>query len=289
MDMTTGNLNKLLSGKAPLPIVGVINSYCALMAQKSGFKALYLSGAGVANAQYGLPDLGLTSLSDVCEEVRRITRCCSLPLLVDADTGWGGPLNIKNSIKLLELSGAAGVHIEDQLFHKRCGHREGKKLVTLKEMVVRISAACHGRHSNDFMIMARTDALAVEGIDKTLERAKAYQNAGANALFLEAVTNLEQIKPFKESLRIPILLNITEFGKTPLWSVSELAKHNVDAILYPLSAFRAMNKAAQNVYDTIMKQGSQKSVLDTMQTRDELYDNLNYQEFEEQLDNYLED
>lgn len=271
-----------------VPIVGVINAYAAKLAEQAGCPVLYLSGAGVANAQFAWPDLGLTSLPDVCTEVTRISQATSLPLLVDADTGWGSPLNIKNSIKLLEQAGASGVHIEDQLLHKRCGHREGKQLVSLKEMVVRISAACHGRRSSDFVIMARTDALAVESETKTLERIKAYIDAGAHAIFLEAVTSLEQITRFKQECSVPLLINLTEFGKTPNWSRQECEQAGANAVLYPLSAFRAMNFAAQKVFTAIMK-GSQQPCVDIMQSRKELYQILQYEQVEQELDDYLKE
>lgn len=291
MTLANQNLKDLMhrAVDSPLVVMGVVNAYCALMAQKAGCKALYLSGAGVANACFGWPDLGFTNVNDVCTEVRRITQCTSIPLLVDADTGWGGPLQIKNNIKLLEQAGASGVHIEDQLSHKRCGHREGKKLVSMMEMSARIRAACHGRQSANFLIMARTDALAIEGAEATLKRAKAYVAAGAEALFLEAVTDTSQIKLFKSQLDIPILVNLTEFGKTPNWSQQDLAQHHVNAVLYPLSAFRAMNKAAENVYQTIMSQGTQQSLLKDMQTRVELYEYLDYENYEKQIDQYIQD
>lgn len=268
----------------PLQVVGTINAYTAMMAERVGHQALYLSGAGVANASFGLPDLGMTSLNDVCEDIRRITGATEVPLLVDADTGWGGAFNIARTVKEMTRAGAAGFHIEDQVAQKRCGHRPNKEIVSQDEMVDRVKAAVDARFDESFFIMARTDALAQQGVDAAIERALACQAAGADAIFAEAVHTLEQYQAFTKALDIPVLANITEFGQTPLFNKSELADVGVAMVLYPLSAFRAMNKAALNVYQSILQQGDQKQVIDSMQTRMELYDFLNYHGFEEKLD-----
>ncbi|MBA3239281.1 MAG: methylisocitrate lyase [Parachlamydiaceae bacterium] len=268
----------------PLQIVGVINAYVAMMAAHSGFKALYLSGAGIANSAFGLPDLGMTTLDNVAEEVRRITSAVLTPLLVDIDTGWGSSLMIARSIKTIEFAGAAAVHIEDQPFIKRCGHRLGKKVVPKEVMVDRIKAALDARTDPNFVIMARTDAYAIEGHEKTLERAIAYAEAGADMLFLEAFTELKQYADFRQHLQVPILANLTEFGQTPLFTLQELASAKIDMALYPLSANRAMNLAALKTLQTIRNHGTQKSLLESMQTREELYGFLNYESFEEQLE-----
>ncbi len=280
-------IRKLIQEGAPLQVVGVINAYTAVMAEKLGFEALYLSGAGVANASYGLPDLALTTLDNVCEDVRRITSATSLPLLVDADTGWGGPLMVARSVRELGRAGAAGCHLEDQIMEKRCGHRPNKKLIATDEMVVRIHAALDGRVSDDFNIMARTDAVALEGVEMGLERALAYQEAGADMIFAEALSSLEDFGIFTDALDVPVLANITEFGKTPLFTVSELGSVGVGMVLYPLSAFRAMNAAALSVYQAILCEGTQAGVVDAMQTRDELYSFLDYHEAEQRLDDLL--
>jgi len=269
--------------ESPLQIVGVINAYAAMMAEHVGFRALYLSGAGVANACYGLPDLGMTSLDNVLEEVRRITSVTTLPLLVDADTGWGHALNIERSVKQLIKAGAAGLHIEDQATQKRCGHRDDKKLVDTQEMVARIKKAVSAKTNPDFVIMARTDAIASEGLNKAILRANAYIQAGADMIFAEAVTSLEEYRIFFNQTKVPILADITEFGKTPLFTREELKSVGVKIILYPLSAFRAMNKAALTVYETIRSEGTQKNCIDHMQTRAELYDFLNYEQLEKKL------
>lgn len=282
-DYPGDKFKKALEAENPLQIVGVINALIAKMATEIGYKALYLSGAGVANARYAIPDLALTSLNDVVEEVQKITQATDLPLLVDADTGWGSVLNVTRSIRCISRAGAAGVHIEDQTESKRCGHRDGKQLVSTAHMVGRIKAALDGRENDAFMIMARTDALAVEGEKETLERAQQYQEAGASALFLEAVTTIDHYKYFTENLSIPVLANITEFGKTPLFTVDELKAVGVRMVLYPLSAFRAMNKAAQNVLMTIRQEGTQQSVLEQMQTRQELYQLIDYEKYEQQI------
>ena len=268
----------------PLQIVGTINAYTAMMAEKVGHQAIYLSGGGVANASYGLPDLGMTTLNDVVEDVRRITAATDVPLLVDIDTGWGGAFNIARTIREMERAGAAAVHIEDQVAQKRCGHRPNKEIVSQEEMVDRIKAAVDARQDDDFFIMARTDAFQKEGLEAAIERAKACIEAGADGIFAEAVTELEHYKAFSEALDVPVLANITEFGATPLYNRKELAEAGAGMVLYPLSAFRAMNKAALTVYENILEKGDQKDVVDLMQTRMELYDFLNYHDFEQKLD-----
>lgn len=282
---TAGNKFRLaITANQPLQIVGTINAYTAMMAERSGHQAIYLSGAGVANASFGLPDLGMTSLNDVCEDIRRITAASSLPLLVDADTGWGGAFNIARTVKEMTRAGAAGFHIEDQVAQKRCGHRPNKEIVSLDEMVDRVKASVDARTDESFFIMARTDALAQQGLEAAIERALACEAAGADAIFAEAVYTLEQYQAFTKALKVPVLANITEFGQTPLFNKAELAAVGVAMVLYPLSAFRAMNKAALNVYESILEQGDQKAVVDSMQTRAELYDFLNYHSFEQKLD-----
>jgi methylisocitrate lyase len=277
-------LREALRQEMPLQVVGAINAYSALQAERAGFKALYLSGAGVANASYGLPDLGMTNLTDVLIDVRRITRVTQLPLLVDADTGFGHALGIARTVQDMIAAGAAGIHIEDQIASKRCGHRPGKTVVDTAEMVARIQAAVAAKTDTDFVIMARTDALAVEGLPAAIERAKAYALAGADMLFAEAVTELDQYREFTQAVSIPVLANITEFGKTPLFTTQQLASVGVQLALYPLSAFRAMNQAASQVYQTLREQGGQQQVIDLMQTRAQLYDVLNYAFYERQLD-----
>lgn len=277
-------LRQAIKDENPLQIVGTINAYTAMMAEKVGHKALYLSGAGVANASFGLPDLGMTSLNDVCEDIRRITGATDVPLLVDADTGWGGAFNIARTVKEMTRAGAAGFHIEDQVAQKRCGHRPNKEIVTQAEMVDRVKAAVDARIDDQFLIMARTDALQQEGLEAAIERAQACVDAGADAIFAEAVHTLEQYQAFTNALNLPVLANITEFGATPLFNKQELADVGVEMVLYPLSAFRAMNKAALNVYESILANGDQKAVVDDMQTRAELYDFLNYHDFEQKLD-----
>ena len=268
----------------PLQVVGTINAYTALMAERVGHQAIYLSGAGVANASYGLPDLGMTSLNDVLEDVRRITGATSVPLLVDIDTGWGGAFNIARSVRDMTKAGAAAVHIEDQVAAKRCGHRPNKAIVSQQEMVDRVKAAVDARTDDSFVIMARTDALAVEGMNSAIDRAAACVEAGADAIFPEALTELEQYRTITKTIKVPVLANITEFGQTPLFNKVELAEAGVAMVLYPLSAARAMNKAALNVYQTLMDTGCQETVVDTMQTRNELYDFLNYHDYEDKLD-----
>ena len=273
-----------LKDNSPLQIVGAINAYCAMLAEQSGHQALYLSGGGVANASYGLPDLGITSLNDVIADVERISNASSAPLLVDIDTGWGGAFNIARTIRAMEKAGAAAVHLEDQVAQKRCGHRPNKAIVSQTEMVDRIKAAVDARQDDDFVIMARTDALAVEGMDSAIERAIACVEAGADAIFPEAINELAQYKQFANAVNVPILANITEFGQTPLFNCQELGEQGVGMVLYPLSAFRAMSKAALGVYQSIATNGDQTEVVESMQTRKELYDVLGYHAYEDKLD-----
>lgn len=278
-------LRSALESESPLQIVGAINANHALLAEQSGFKAIYLSGGGVAAGSLGIPDLGITTLDDVLIDVGRITNVCSLPLLVDIDTGFGpSAFNIARTIKSLEKAGAAGIHMEDQVGAKRCGHRPGKELVSTDEMVDRIKAAINARVDRDFLIGARTDAIASEGLDKALERAVAYQIAGADFIFAEAVTHIDDYTRFAEATGLPILANITEFGKTDLYSVDQLRSARVSIVLYPLSAFRAANKAALNVYQHIRNDGTQANVIDAMQTREELYKSIDYYRYEDELD-----
>ena len=277
-------LRAAVESERPLQVVGAVNAYSALLAERSGFNALYLSGAGVANASFGVPDLGITSLNDVCEDVRRISGATPVPLLVDADTGWGAAFNIARTSRDLIRAGAAGMHLEDQVAAKRCGHRPGKQLVATAEMVDRIRAAVAGRSDSQFVIMARTDAHAVEGQEAALERARAYVAAGADMIFAEALTSLEEYRQFTAGVAVPVLANITEFGKTPLFTRAELHAVGVRLILYPLSAFRAAARAALEVYGAIRSDGTQKNVLARMQTRAELYDVLRYHDYEKKLD-----
>jgi methylisocitrate lyase len=273
-----------LAAEKPLQIIGAINAYHAMLATQAGFKAIYLSGGGVAAGSLGLPDLGISSLEDVLVDVRRITDAVDTPLLVDIDTGFGGAFNIARTIKSVAKAGAAAVHIEDQVSAKRCGHRPNKAIVSLDEMVDRVKAAVDARTDPDFVIMARTDALAVEGLQSAIDRACACVEAGADMIFPEAMTELSMYKQFVDAVKVPVLANITEFGSTPLFTVDELASADVSMVLYPLSAFRAMNQAALNVYQAVRKDGTQKNVLDTMQTRMALYDYLGYHAFEQKLD-----
>jgi methylisocitrate lyase len=268
----------------PLQVVGAINAYHARLAEQTGYKAIYLSGGGVAAGSLGIPDLGISALDDVLTDVRRITDVCSLPLLVDVDTGFGGAFNIARTVKSLIKFGAGAMHIEDQVQSKRCGHRPNKEIVSKCEFVDRIKAAADARTDSDFVIMARTDALAVEGLDAAIERASACVEAGADMIFPEAMTELSMYQKFADAVGVPILANITEFGATPLYTVEELRSVNVGLILYPLSAFRAMNAAALNVYKTLRSEGTQQSVIDTMQTRADLYDYLDYHKYEQKLD-----
>ena len=277
-------LRAALELEKPLQVVGVINAYAALLAERAGFRAIYLSGGGVAAGSLGVPDLGISTLEDVLTDVRRITDASSLPLLVDVDTGFGSAFNIARTVRSLVKLGAAGLHIEDQVQSKRCGHRPGKSIVSKEEMVDRVKAAVDARSDPDFVIMARTDALAVEGLPAALERAAACVQAGADMIFAEAVPDLSTYTAFVQAVGVPILANITEFGQTPLFTAAELASAGVGLVLYPLSAFRAMSAAARQVYQTIRAEGSQKSVLPLMQTRAELYDVLNYYAYEDKLD-----
>lgn len=279
-----------LATESPLQIVGTINANHALLAERAGYRAIYLSGGGVAAGSLGLPDLGISTLEDVLVDVRRIVNVCKLPLLVDIDTGFGpSAFNIARTITSLISAGAAAAHIEDQVGAKRCGHRPNKELVSTSEMVDRVRAASDARGDNPFVIIARTDAIAGEGMDSAIKRARAYVDAGADAIFPEAIRDLESYKKFTDALSVPVLANITEFGLTPLFSVTELKSAGVDMALYPLSAFRAMNKAAENVYEVIRREGTQKSVIETMQTREELYERINYYEYEKSLDKFSQE
>ncbi|MGD8771842.1 MAG: methylisocitrate lyase [Gammaproteobacteria bacterium] len=275
---------RALDDESPLQVVGAVNAYSALLAERSGFRAIYLSGAGVANASFGFPDLGLTSLNDVCEDVRRIAGATELPLLVDADTGWGQAFMIARTVRDLTRAGAAGLHIEDQVQSKRCGHRPGKALVTAQEMCDRVKAAADARPDERFVIMARTDAHAVEGQGAAVDRAGAYVEAGADMIFAEALQTLDEYRQFTSAVGVPVLANITEFGRTPLFTTQELGEAGVRLALYPLSAFRAMSKAALEVYGALRAEGTQKDVVDLMQTRAELYEVLGYHDYEKKLD-----
>jgi methylisocitrate lyase len=289
ISMSKETFKQAVASEKPLQVIGAINANHALLAKAAGYKAIYLSGGGVAAGSLGIPDLGITTLDDVLTDVRRITNICDLPLLVDIDTGFGTTaFNINRTIKEVEKAGASAVHLEDQVAAKRCGHRPNKEIVSVNEMVDRIKAAVDGRKSADFTIMARTDALANEGLDSALDRVRQYVAAGADMIFPEAVADLETYKKFREVADVPILANITEFGKTPLFSVAELRGANVDIVLYPLSAFRAMNKAAELVYKTIRSEGTQKNIISHMQTRDELYQSIDYYRYESELDKYQE-
>ena len=281
--LTAGaKLRDALSQEKPLLMAGVINAYCALLAANAGFRAIYLSGGATA-AGMGMPDLGATTMNDVVVDTERITAISPLPILVDADTGFGSWINIARTVKALTRAGAAGLHLEDQTQAKRCGHRPNKTLVSAQEMADRIKTAVDARYDNSFVIMARTDALANEPRESAIERALCYQHAGADMLFVEAALTLDDYRAFKDACAVPILANITEFGKTPIWTADELKDAGVDIMLFPLSAYRAMNKAAENVYRAIRQNGSQQSVIDTMQTRDELYQQLNYHAYEEKM------
>lgn len=273
-----------VEAERPLQVVGTINAYCSLLAERTGFRAIYLSGAGVANASFGLPDLGITTLNDVCEDVRRITQATPLPMLVDADTGFGSAFQIARTIRELHRAGAAGCHIEDQVQAKRCGHRPGKALVSTAEMCDRLKAALDACPDDQFVIMARTDAHAIEGLQGAIDRAAAYVAAGAHMIFAEALTTLDEYRAFTAAVPVPVLANITEFGKTPLFRADELGQAGVRLVLYPLSAFRAMSRAAEKVYKTLRTEQTQQSVIDLMQTRDEMYDVLDYLAYEQKLD-----
>jgi methylisocitrate lyase len=283
-----GRLRDAVEAERPLQVAGTINAYAALLAEHSDFRAIYLSGAGVANASFGLPDLGITSLNDVCEDVRRICGVTELPLLVDADTGWGAAFSIARTTRDLTRAGAAGMHLEDQVQAKRCGHRPGKELVSTMEMTDRIRAAVDARNDEGFVVMARTDAHAVEGQRAAIDRAAAYVEAGADMIFAEALTTLDEFREFTRALPVPVLANITEFGRTPLFTAQELAAAGVRVVLYPLSAFRAMSRAALEVYAAIRRDGGQRAVVERMQTRDELYAHLGYHDYERKLDRLFE-
>jgi len=277
------NFWQAMKEEQPLQVVGTINAYSALLAKKAGFRAIYLSGAGVANHSYGLPDLAMTTLNDVCEDIRRITFSCNLPLLVDADTGWGNAFMISKTIREMTRAGAAGCHIEDQVSAKRCGHRPGKELVSINEMNDRLKAAVDARQ-NDFTIIARTDAHATEGLSSAIDRAQAYEEAGADIIFAEALTNIEEYKKFTSNIKVPVLANLTEFGMTPLFTITELEEAGVSIVLYPLSASRAMSLAAENVFNDIREKGTQKDQIKHMQNRDDLYETLKYKQYEEKID-----
>ncbi len=288
MDSSKGKAFRyLVKHHAPLPIMGAVNAYSAMLLERAGGQALYVSGAGVANASYGLPDLGMTSLPDVLEDVRRISEACSLPMLVDVDTGWGHAFQIARTVTLMERAGVAAIHIEDQVSAKRCGHRPNKAIVSMQEMGDRLKAAVDARQDPDFVIMARTDAYAREGLSAALDRAAFYIEQGADMLFPEALTHLDDYRAFT-ALNVPVLANITEFGQTPLLTRDALEQVGVGLALYPLSAFRAMSQAALNVYQTILQQGTQASLLDQMQTREDLYDVLGYRAYEQRLDTMLQ-
>ena len=287
MESSGEKFRKLVNENKPLQIVGTVNAYSAIMAEKVGHQAIYLSGGGVAASSLGVPDLGITSLADVLEDAKRITQVTSLPLLVDADTGWGGAFNIARCVREMINSGVAAIHIEDQVSQKRCGHRPNKAIVSTNEMIDRIKSAVDAKTDSNFVIMARTDSLAIEGMQSAIDKAKAFVEAGADMIFPEALNTIEQYREFSDSLSVPILANITEFGQTPLFDKEQLSEAGVDMILYPLSAFRAMSNAALNVYEHILKDGHQNNVLESMQTREELYDFLNYHQYEIKLDELM--
>jgi methylisocitrate lyase len=282
-------LRKALAEEKPLQVVGTINAFSAIMAERVGFRSVYLSGAGIANACFGLPDLGMTTLTDVLEEARRITSITSLPLIVDVDTGWGSAFMIGRTVREMSRTGVAAIHIEDQVATKRCGQRPGKKVVAPREMADRIKAAVDAKTYRDFVVIARTDAVAIEGLDASIERARLYREAGADMIFPEALPGIDDYRTFAETVDIPVLANITEFGVTPLFTLEELSQAGVGAVLYPLSAFRAMNAAALKVYRNIRRKGTQREVLDIMQTREELYDFLSYYDYERKLDVFTEE
>ena len=282
------SFRQALATERPLQVVGTINAYTALLAKQAGFRAIYLSGAGVANASFGFPDLAMTTLADVCEDVRRVTGACDLPLLVDADTGWGDVFMIGRAIRELTRAGAAGCHLEDQVTTKRCGHRPGKALVDSGEMVDRIKAAVDARADEQFVLMARTDAHAVEGQQAALDRAARYVGAGADMIFAEALTTLDEYRQFTTSIDVPVLANLTEFGRTPMFTVAEMRDAGVALVLYPLTGFRAMSAAALETFTTLRQRGTQADALGSMQTRDELYDVLNYRNYERKLDEIFE-
>lgn len=283
-DSPGSRFRQAVDASRPLQVVGVINAYCARLASRAGFQSLYLSGAGVANAAFGLPDLGMTTLNDVAEEARRITATTDLPLLVDCDTGWGSALTIERTVREMTRAGVAAIHLEDQVDQKRCGHRPGKQLVSTEEMIDRLKAATDARTDPGLVIMARTDAASVEGLDAALERAARYVDAGADMIFAEALSHSDEFSRFTQETTVPVLANMTEFGRTPLLTLDELHAAGVRLILYPLTAFRAMNAAAERVYSTLQSEGTQKSLLSSMQNRDELYDVLDYHAYEIRLD-----
>ena len=287
--MTQGKkFRDAIKNTSPLVIPGAINAYSAKLAERANYKAIYLSGSGVAAASYGLPDLGVTSLEDVLIDAKRITAATELPLLVDIDTGWGDSSEVSNTIVEMQNAGVAAVHIEDQIFDKRCGHRPNKQIVSVAEMQERLKAAVDAKKDESFFIMARTDALASEGIEKAIERCSEYLKVGADGIFFEAAVSLDEYKEFKKNFSAPLLANITEFGKTPLFTQKELSDVGVDIVLYPLSAFRAMSLSAEKIYNSIIKEGTQEPLLDIMQSREELYEILDYYNFEKQLDERFE-
>ena len=282
---TPGQLFRLaVTEESPLQVMGAITAYAGLMAKRTGYRALYLSGGGVAANSLGMPDLGISTMEDVLTDARRIVDATGMPLLVDIDTGWGGAFNIARTIRSFERIGVAAVHMEDQVGQKRCGHRPGKEVVSLQEMTDRVKAAVDARTDSGFVLMARTDAIAVEGLDAAIERAVAYVEAGADMIFPEAMSSLEDYRKFKAAVKVPILANLTEFGSTPFYTTEELREAGVDIALYCCGAYRAMNKAALNFYETVRRDGTQKNILDTLQTRAELYDSLNYHSYEDKLD-----
>jgi methylisocitrate lyase len=283
-DTPGARFRSALDAERPLQVVGATNAYSALLAEHAGFRAIYLSGAGVANASFAMPDLGITTLNDVLEDARRITRATDVPLLVDADTGFGGAFSIARTVRDMTQAGVAGIHLEDQVAAKRCGHRPGKQLVEAGEMVDRVKAAVDARTDSSFVIMARTDAHAVEGLDAAMDRAAGYVTAGADMIFAEALTSLEEYRTFTSAVRVPVLANLTEFGRTPLFTIEQMKGAGVRLVLYPLTAFRAMSAAAQHAYETLRKQGTQKELLGAMQTREQLYETLGYHEYEKKLD-----
>lgn len=288
-DLTPGGrFRRALEEEKPLQIIGTVNAYAAMLASQSGFRAVYVSGAGVANYSYGLPDLGMTSLDDVLTDVRRITSAVDTPLLVDIDTGWGGAFNIARTIKEMTAAGAAAVHLEDQVSQKRCGHRPGKEIVSAEEMVDRVKAAVDAKTDPDFVLMARTDALQVEGLQGVIDRACAFVEAGADAIFAEAMTDITMYKQVCDAVGVPVLANLTEFGSTPYYTCKELGEQGIAMVLFPLSATRAMQKAALSVMQAIRQEGTQTSVLDLMQTRAELYSHLGYHAYEDKLDELFE-
>lgn len=283
--LTAGaRFRKAIAEEHPLQVIGTVNAYAAMMATKVGYRAIYLSGAGVANYSYGLPDLGITSLDDVLTDVRRITSAVDTPLLVDIDTGWGGAFNIAKTVKEMIKAGAAAVHIEDQVAQKRCGHRPNKEIVGIDEMVDRVKAAVDAKTDKDFVVMARTDSLQKEGLNGVIDRISAYVEAGADAIFAEAMTDITMYKKVCEAVNVPVLANITEFGDTPYYTTQELGEQGISMVLYPLSATRAMQKAALGVYEAVRRDGTQVNVLDAMQQRKELYQFLDYHSYEDKID-----